>query len=83
MSLEVDYVDWSKIGPAYDWVATDESGKTYGYKGAEPLLTEDKEDGGYWRVGDGGEFWYPEDIINSSAIVAPLPSWRESKRKRP
>lgn len=36
--LEPDYVDWSQVGPAVNYIATDEDGEVWGYE-MEPMIS--------------------------------------------
>jgi hypothetical protein len=76
-----EYVDWVKVPKGYDWVARDGwSGSVYAYKHEPKPLQSGKEG---WRDYE----LYPETgawlRVSDDAIIAPLPPWRESLRRRP
>ena len=78
-----DYIDWTKVPKGYKWIAVDyclEPPTVFAYKGKPRVYSEwcpeDTTEG--WRDMDGT--CYP---IGTSAIIGPLPPWRESLRKRP
>ena len=76
-----DYIDWSKIPNKFDFVAADEDGKVYGFHFAPHLH--------YWGLpkwsadGKAGDWCDAHEDIVNDAIIGPLPTWRESLRKRP
>jgi len=76
-----DYIDWSKVPEGYDWVAVD--GEDVYNDGILARCHEMKPEISEWGdyfIDDSGA----DDIaVRSSAIIGPLPPWRESLRHRP
>jgi hypothetical protein len=86
-----DYIDWSKVPEGYDWVAVDspeetakmisrfqdlENNQGVGMFTEKPEIWRSRA----WNSPDGN---YDDTLVPSSAIIGPLPPWRESLRHRP
>lgn len=72
------YINWSLARPGYDWVAVDSDGQIAIYD-AEPIQSEYM-----WICSSGTEHGFDmDDYLPKSAIIGPLPPWRESLRHRP
>jgi hypothetical protein len=75
-----DYIDWSKIPDGYDWVCLSNTEHTHLVK---LFINEPRIE-----MGSMYEDWldctrYLARGYLSSAIIGPLPPWRESLRQRP
>ena len=79
-----DYIDWSKVPDEFEWVAVD-SGMGEGRRQVSPgpcVGLYDRKPAaldGWWEAGARHGKW----IDDASAIIGPLPPWRESLRRRP
>lgn len=76
-----DYIDWGKVPEGWDWVYVgppEENGKVFMADSPQEI----RMGGAYesWMKKDGIGGW---DKIPKSAIIGPLPPWRESLRHRP
>lgn len=79
-----DYIDWRKVSDGYDWIAMDADGTICQFAGAAPVCGASMEGGrDMWYVHKDGKVWRENDILPTSAIIGPLPPWRESLRRRP
>lgn len=75
---QLDYVDWSNIPKEYKWVAIDEhplDRMIVWLHRTKPVL----------QTGRFFISWESGSIVraDASAIIGPLPPWRESLRQRP
>ena len=78
-----DYIDWSKVPKGFDWVAIDPpNGACPNVVWAYYDINGPKFTNAGWRAPENTTFTPPREIC-SSAIIGPLPPWRESLRKRP
>lgn len=69
-----NYINWAKIPEGYDWVGNDGQDGTFAHR-EKPI-----------PYPNGLIGWYSSSWINirdRDAIIAPLPPWRESLRRRP
>lgn len=78
-----DYIDWSKVPKGFDWVAIDPpNGACPNVVWAYYDINGPKFTNAGWRAPENTTFTPPREVC-SSAIIGPLPPWRESLRKRP
>ena len=73
-----DYIDWSKVPEEYNYVGINMHSDSVWMSGSEMH----HEDDGYLYASNGAE---PKcfNYLPYDAIIGPLPTWRESLRKRP
>ena len=77
-----DYIDWSIAPDWAKWCAVDEDG-TLNYfedSGETPSIRNEDNGYGYWGPGAYGFDWEDGD---SSAVIGPLPPWKDSLIERP
>jgi hypothetical protein len=80
-----DYIDWSKVPEGYDWVAVDSpewTGKLCCYL-HEPSYDRHCNNMAWLHPLDDQRLEDPWRSLPQSAIIGPLPPWRESLRRRP
>ena len=82
MPENMNYVDWGKLPDWVKWVACDDGGEPWMFPDkTAPVISEHHK---WWTRPDDGDRSLEIAIpANLSAIVGPLPPWRNSLRQRP